>query len=185
MLIDRSRQKMLEAIIFFARNTKDCGKTKLIKLLYLLDFEHFRETGRSVTGLDYYAWKMGPVPIQLYNELEDPKEDFRASIGLTCKKKIDYPTLMVEPKRDFDASVFSRRELKVMERLASEHHAKTAAEMVEVTHGENHAWARIWREGEGNNALIPYEVALRDVEEEFHRVSEMASARSEIQANYA
>jgi uncharacterized phage-associated protein len=101
MLIDRTRQKMLEAIIFFARSTKDCGKTKLIKLLFLLDFEHFRETGRSVTGLDYYAWKMGPVPVQLYNELEDPKDDFRTSIGLTCKKKIEYPTLMIEPKRDF------------------------------------------------------------------------------------
>jgi hypothetical protein len=28
----------------------------------VVDFTHFRETGRSVTGLDYQAWKMGPVP---------------------------------------------------------------------------------------------------------------------------
>jgi hypothetical protein len=52
-----------------------------------------------------------------------------------------------------------------MERLAAENRNKTAADMVEVTHSENHAWARIWRDGEGCNDLIPYELALRDIED--------------------
>ncbi len=56
MLIEHDRAKLLNSIIYFLSNTKSCGKTKLFKLLYYLDFMHFRETGRSVTNLDYYAW---------------------------------------------------------------------------------------------------------------------------------
>jgi len=49
MLIGRERQKLIQACVYFAANTQGCGKVKLFKLLYLLDFAHFRETGRSVT----------------------------------------------------------------------------------------------------------------------------------------
>jgi hypothetical protein len=52
VLISRSRQKLIQTAVFFASNTQGCGKVKLFKLIYLLDFAHFRETGRSVTGLD-------------------------------------------------------------------------------------------------------------------------------------
>ncbi|MCK4554722.1 DUF4065 domain-containing protein [Candidatus Parcubacteria bacterium] len=31
----------------------------MCKLLYNLDYTHFKETGKSVTGLDYYAWEIG------------------------------------------------------------------------------------------------------------------------------
>jgi Antitoxin SocA-like, Panacea domain len=65
MLISRNREKLINVVVYFASNTRHCGKVKLFKLLYLLDFTHFRETGRSVTGLDYRAWKMGPVPLEL------------------------------------------------------------------------------------------------------------------------
>lgn len=60
MLITHEREKLINAIIFFANHTKHLGKIKLFKLLYLLDFEHFRQTGQNVTGLDYRAWKFGP-----------------------------------------------------------------------------------------------------------------------------
>lgn len=52
-------EKLINAIIYFCTNTQVCMKTKLFKLLYLLDFEHFKVTGKSVTGLEYKAWKLG------------------------------------------------------------------------------------------------------------------------------
>jgi hypothetical protein len=33
MLISRDREKLVHAIVYFARNTRHCGKTKLFKLL--------------------------------------------------------------------------------------------------------------------------------------------------------
>src|SRR4029077_2080417 len=38
------------------------------ELLHFLGFEHFRQTGRTVTGSLYSAWPMGPVPDDLWHE---------------------------------------------------------------------------------------------------------------------
>jgi uncharacterized phage-associated protein len=83
MLISRDREKLINAIIYFAGNTRFCGKTKLFKLLYLLDFHHFRDSGRSVTGLDYHAWKNGPVPFALVQEWDDCEPDLAAAVDVS------------------------------------------------------------------------------------------------------
>ena len=70
MIVTHHREKLINAIIYFATHTKYCGKTKLLKLLYFLDFSHFKRTGKSVTGLDYFAWGMGPVPKELFKEFD-------------------------------------------------------------------------------------------------------------------
>lgn len=86
MLISHERDKLINAILFFGKETKNCGKTKLFKLLYFLDFEHFKQTGRSVTGLEYHAWKMGPVPVTLYDEFNSPSLDLKKSINIKTPK---------------------------------------------------------------------------------------------------
>ena len=81
MLVTREREKLINAIIYFVNNTKTCGLVKLFKLLSFLDFEHFRQTGRSVTGLDYFAWPWGPVPRDLFFEIKgQPKEDLARAV---------------------------------------------------------------------------------------------------------
>lgn len=160
MLITHEREKLLNAIIYFAAHTLHCGKTKLFKLLFLLDFEHFRLTGRSVTGSQYYAWKLGPVPVALDDELDDPPADLCAAVTIEPEQVINHCRFKVVPLRQFDASHFSKRELHLLEELADRYRAHTAQEMVEVTHAENGAWGRVFAGGAGFNAPIPYEMAV-------------------------
>lgn len=47
--------RLLQAVVFFASRTQHCGKIKLFKLLYVLDFEHFRQTGKT-SVLTWPAW---------------------------------------------------------------------------------------------------------------------------------
>ena len=67
----RERLKLMHACIFFTENCDFVGRMKLYKLLFLLDFENHKELGRSVTGLNYHAWKKGPVPTDFHNEWQD------------------------------------------------------------------------------------------------------------------
>ncbi len=90
MLITHEREKLINAIIFFANHTKHLDKIKLFKLLYLLDFEHFRQTGQNVTGLTYSAQQYGPVPAALAQEWDKPKPDLAAAIATQPKQVIDY-----------------------------------------------------------------------------------------------
>lgn len=164
MIKSHERDKLIEATLFFAANTLYCGKTKLIKLLYLLDFAHFRQTGRSVTGLEYRAWKLGPVPTALFAEWEYLDADFAAAVSIEPEKVYDYGREKVVPLRNFDERHFSRRELRLMQALAEKYHDELSKPLVNFTHAELGPWARIWDGGRGNQERIPYTLAVADAD---------------------
>ena len=162
MFISPTREKLINAIVFFAANTKYCGKVKLFKLLYLLDFAHFRETGRSVTGLEYRAWPKGPVPLELAQEWDQLDPDMSAAVAIEPEKVVDYVRDQVVPKREFDGSLFTKRELRLMHVLAEKHRDEMTKPLVGLTHAERGPWDKIWDAGRGNNARIPYSLAIDD-----------------------
>lgn len=162
MLISRDREKLVNAIVFFARNTQYCGKTRLFKLLYLLDFHHFRETGRGVTGLEYHAWKNGPVPFALVQEWDDLEADLAAAVDIVPERVIDYDRQRVDAKVAFEDSHFSKRELRLMQELAHRHHDEMTKPLIGLTHEERGPWDKIWDGGRGNNERIPYALAVPD-----------------------
>lgn len=162
MLITHEREKLINAILYFASHTRHCGKIKLFKLLYLLDFEHFRQTGRSVTGLDYRAWELGPVPIHLMQEWEELKPDLAAVVSIQPERVIDYVRETVVPQAEFDDRHFSKRELRLMEELADRYRDVFSPKMIDVTHVENGAWDRVWNDGQGFDQPIAYDLALAE-----------------------
>ncbi len=162
MLISRSRDKLINAILFFAEHTRALGKIKLFKLLYLLDFEHFRKTGWPVTGMEYRAWKMGPVPAQLVQEWDQLEPDMAEAIEIRPERVIDYFRENVIAKRAFDAAHFTPRELEIMNTLAREYADVLSDQMIDVTHAENGAWATVWCDGRGSDQQIDYRLALAE-----------------------
>ncbi len=178
MIVSHERNKLINAIVYFAQRTQYCGKIKLIKLLYLLDFEHFRQTGRSVTGMDYLAWKMGPVPLALYQEWDDLQADFADAIAIEPEKIFDYLRETAVAKVDFDDSHFTRRELRIMAELAERFHDSLSKPMIDVTHAELGPWKKIWDGGRGNNDRIPYSLAIPD--DEPWREAILASAQEYV-----
>ena len=157
MIIRHYRDKQINAIIYFATHTKYCGKTKLLKLLYFLDFKHFKQTGKSVTGLDYFAWQMGPVPEELFEELsERMKPDMKAAIHELPGGKGFQQIL---PKRKFDSQYFSKKEQKLLEEIAFIFQEAKADEMVESTHLKNEPWDRTLKKG-GEFKKIDYMLSI-------------------------
>ncbi len=161
-LIDHRRDKLINAIIFFAKKTKRCHKTKLFKLLYFLDFMHFKETGSSVTGLDYFAWPKGPVPKDLYEEMQQPREDLRQSLTIRNLQVGDsgQDKTMITPKAKFNQKLFTAREIKLMEYLAEVYKDATADITVKVAHLKNDPWDTVYRIENRRQHIIPYEYAL-------------------------
>jgi len=127
-----NRQRLLGAVVYFATNTHYCGKIKLFKLLYLLDFQHFRETGRSVTGADYSAFKFGPVPDVLMQEWDRPEPDFDLVAKIVPEQVIDYVRQTVKPQASFDDDEFTPRQLRIMQELAEKYKDTRSPEMIDV-----------------------------------------------------
>lgn len=179
MIVDHQREKLAQAVVFFGHNTRKLGKVKLFKLLYFLDFEHYRDTGRSVTGLEYFAWKMGPVPKSLFEELEAGDVTWDSTVRFTKKSLVgDAWMLNVQPLMQFDPSLFSRREIRLLEKLANEFKNSEADDMVEATHLENLPWSKVWEKEHRRQDIIPYEYALRTQEAE--QMRGIVSDRDEI-----
>ena len=155
MIITHHRERLINAIIYFAEKTKFCGKTKLLKLLYFLDFRHFKQTGKPVTGLDYYAWDMGPVPRDLYNELDAMKPDLNSAIKVVEKEGFQ----KIVPKKKFDGDYFSKREIKLLEDLSFIFGEAKADEMIESTHLANEPWEK------GRLAKIDYMLSIDNIDD--------------------
>lgn len=182
------RQKLIQAVIYFASNTMYCGKIKLFKLLYLLDFEHFRQTGKSVTGFEYQAWKFGPVPVDLMEEWEDLGADLAQAVHIVEEKVTDYERQAVKVKEGvkFNPDEFTPRQLKIMEALAERYRDTYSPKMIDVTHEQNGAWDKVWRGGEGAHQPIPYDLAIPEYASErddlLHVAAEQRMYREALRA---
>jgi len=178
------RQKLIQAIVYFASHTKYCGKIKLFKLLYLLDFEHFRQTGKSVTGFEYQAWKFGPVPVELMEEWEDLSEDFTKVVHIVEERVIDYDrqAVKVNDGVQFDADEFTPRQLKIMKALAARYRDAYSPKMIDVTHEQNGAWDKVWHDGQGARQPIPYELAIPGSEPEREALLQVAREQAMYRA---
>ena len=187
MLVTHEREKLLNALIYYSENVLYPGKTKLFKLLHFLDFLHYKNTGRSVTGLDYFAWARGPVPKELYNEWDKPKPDF---IEHLAKKSERFPNGTIRKRivkrKKFDPSWFSPYELELMEAIAKEHFSKNADEISERSHFETEPWHEVWEVRGNKKGEIPYKLVLeRQGSKEDMEVLDKAKEYREIQKNHA
>ena len=121
-----NRNKLLEALIYFSKYLKYPTKMMLYKVLAELDFRHFKETGIPVTNLEYSAWKFGPVPKKLDEELSDRKKDKVTippdfSDSLICIKEEwetdtgeKRKTFKFKAKRKPNLDVFSPRQKEIL-----------------------------------------------------------------------
>lgn len=184
ILTRSERKRLLQSIVYFASNTKHCGKIKLFKLLYLFDFEHFRQTGKSATGLDYQAWKFGPVPIELMEEWEELGDDLAQLVHIEQERVIDYDRQTVKLNSDvsFDPDEFTPRQLRILEQLATRYGGIFSPKMIDVTHAQNGAWDKVWQDGRGAHAPIPYELAVDADEPLREQLLQVAQERAMYQA---
>ena len=183
---ERQRLKLLNALIYFSENVIWAGKVKLFKLLYFLDFKHFEQTGRSVTGLTYRAWPLGPVPNKLNDEWQAPSPDFNEHLNrVNHTLRTGKERQAVQVRKPFRAEIFTQRELSLLETLAKKHFRDTAKDMTDASHFETGPWDEIYNVQGCEQEEIPYDLALlRRGNAEDMDVLEMAKEYEELTSNY-
>jgi uncharacterized phage-associated protein len=164
MFVSRDREKLLNAIIYFLGATRHCHTLKLFKLLNFSDFEHFRQTGRTIFDLEYRALPKGPVPSKLFEEIKrGGNADLKQAINLfEVKDEITDELLRrdLKPRGAFDKKWFSSRELTIIARIAEIFRDLRANDMSDFSHETKKPWATVFDEGKGTGRLIPPELVL-------------------------
>ncbi len=142
-------KKISHMVLFFSERTQT-WKTKLNKLLFYSDFLAFKNSGYGISGLDYRAIQMGPVPAkfeEIYSEMSYgeivEREYYEIENGI-------YGSLF-KPKMSFDHSLFDDFELEIMEKVASELKDLNSREVIHKSHKE-----LAWQDNEAEKKIISY-----------------------------
>ena len=127
-------------------------KTKLAKLLYLVDFTNYYETGKSMSGSRYYKLNYGPVAEKFFVLTESLFEK-----GKICIKIVDVSQMISisDTNEDVDSTALSENEKKLIDKICNFWKDKSTAEIVNFTHSQ-----KPWKE-RINGEYIPYE-AIKD-----------------------
>lgn len=149
-----------------------------------MDFEHFSQTGKSVTGFEYQAWKFGPVPADLMEEWEELGADMAQAVHIESEKVIDYERQAVKVNAGvvFDDSYFTPRELRIMQSISDKYHKTYSPKMIDVTHEQNGAWDKVWQNGRGAQQYIPYALSIQDDNENRNALLEIGAQQHMYEA---
>jgi uncharacterized phage-associated protein len=133
-------KKFVNAVLFFAEKD-NIGITKLNKLLYYSDFEHYRLYGRPIIGDEYVKMGQGPVPERAYSIFNSNFRDAQdASLKdfIEVKPRLirDFSEKTIVPKIKPNLDCFSQSELEIMEQVSVQYKGKTAAMLSSKTHEE-------------------------------------------------
>lgn len=127
-------------------------KTKLLKELFYCDFLNYKESGYSITGLEYARLPFGPVP--------DDYEDIICSLienkQLQCITEIvnGVEKNTLKSTSEFSKEVFSNEELEVIERVIKKFKDYTVGKIEDYSHEE-----RAWKETK-TGQMISYEYSF-------------------------
>lgn len=144
-------KKIANIIIFFSKKMKT-WKTKLNKLLFYSDFLCYKNTGFGISGIDYRAIDLGPVPSnfdKIYSELTD--ENYLQRIYEDFRNGNYGEHFIPNDGEEFDESLFEEHELKVMEVVASAFKNTTSKDIIKLSHKE-----KAWRECNKSKEKISY-----------------------------
>ena len=166
-IIDYSEEKTENAVIYFVKNTNRCHTLKLFKLLYFLDFESYRRIGKSVTGMKYLAYKNGPVPESLYNEIKNNTGRVAGYLNINVVSDEDGETVVrrdikIKMGQKCDKKYFSEHDLKLMKDIAEVFKDATAMDMTQASHEQRTAWHRTYQGGKGLYRAIEYADVIRN-----------------------
>lgn len=148
-------EKLTEMVVYFAEKTEPF-KTKMNKLLFYADFLMFKESCFSISGVRYKAIEMGPTPYKFQSIFDylDSNHDIEIIEELFPQGYYGYKFKAIE-ERPFNPSLFSEKELEVLERVSTAFKNTSTKEIIELSHLED-----AWKKNVKDNDFISYEYAF-------------------------
>ncbi|MBS1665590.1 MAG: SocA family protein [Bacteroidetes bacterium] len=129
-------EKMGHAIIYLANGMGMLYKTKLLKLVYLLDEISVSRQGIPFFDLEYKVWQAGPVSVDLYEEFNEHPFMLESFIDL----KFDEKGTRIIPKIAFCDDEFSPMEIDLLREIVDTYKWTSAEKLVELVHRKESPW---------------------------------------------
>lgn len=170
--------KLGNAVIYLAERIKPLSKTKLLKLIYLIEEYAVRAHGLPFFNLDFSVWKLGPVSRDLFVDLSS-EEPVLLSNYITRTIAED-GSVYITPKQPFSDSEFSDNEMDLLEHIADTFRSTSAAELIEITHRKHSLWHQTAQENGVLEHLESGRLNSTEIQIDFSRLLEGMPLKKEI-----
>lgn len=131
-------QKIGNTLIYLADNVGELSKTKILKLLFLLEESSVKRFGYPFFGLNFQIWKLGPVLKEVYIDLSEDSPNLLKDFV----EKDLYDNKLYTAKTEFNDDQFSDNDIYLLEKIKDFARHKTAKDLIDFTHEENSLWRK-------------------------------------------
>lgn len=135
--------KLGNALIFMTERLGPLSKTRLLKLVYLLQETSVRQHGLPFFNMPFAVWKFGPVAEDLFVDLSEEQPVLLADY-VRCESR-DCMTF-VYARRQFSDDEFSDNEMVLLEDVIQTYRNFSAEQLVAHTHRNGSLWHQTARE---------------------------------------
>lgn len=139
---ETSRMRLGNTVMYIAAHAKYPYKTEVLKLLYLMEERMVQKYHVPLLGIPFNAWRMGPVSVDVFEELSDGP----VLLGDFITLQFNGQGIMVKPSQEFDADEFSDAELQVMREVMECYGQMNSEELIAETHKEGSLWRETAKE---------------------------------------
>jgi uncharacterized phage-associated protein len=129
-------EKIGNSMIYLAERVPELSKTKLLKLIYLLEETSVKKNSLPFFGIPFEVWQAGPVAKEIFIDLDYEPCLFAKFITLYKNKSSTY----VSAKSSFQDDEFSDNDIDVMDYVIEKYGSKTAKQLVQLLHKKGSAW---------------------------------------------
>lgn len=124
--------KIGNTAIYLIDSIGSLSKTKLLKLLYILDELSIKRSGLPFLNLQYKVWKFGPVSDEIFVDLSSESKLLSRYI---CKEGDCY--VAVKPFVDDE---FSDNDIALMDEVIKRFGRRSSRELISYTHRRGSPW---------------------------------------------
>ena len=107
---ESDRNKIGNAVVYVAQHIDNLSKTKLLKLLYLMEEYSVVRFQTPFLGLPYEVWQAGPVAKDIFIDLSETP----VLLDGFVRKKVEADKTYIEAIRAFSDEEFSDNDMTVM-----------------------------------------------------------------------
>ncbi|MGL5233687.1 MAG: Panacea domain-containing protein [Empedobacter falsenii] len=137
-------EKIGNTVVYLSQNIPHLSKTKLLKLLYILDEISIKKSGLPFLNLKYKVWKFGPVSEELFIDLSSETKLLEDYIEKNNDDGVNY----IRPIVNFNDDEFSDNDIELMDSIIEKFGNKSAKELIAYTHRVNSPWYNTAKEND-------------------------------------
>ena len=170
-----SKQKLGNTLIYIAECTSQLSKTKLLKLLFLMEEYMVKRYHVPFLALPFEVGQAGPVAKDVFIDLSDGLVMLHDYVAT---EMID-GGMYIKAVKSFCDDEFSDCEIEMMNAIIKKHGEKTARQLVDEVHKEGSLWYNVakknglledFENGVSNNSsfLIDFSEGLTECAKEYY-----------------